>query len=254
MKFIEINTEEAEAIGLKAAFLLAYIKSNNIEKNSKNLAYIISEKISFMEISEIKETIAKLEKFNLIKSETSNNIYKLKLPPGNSPSTSVITNNWTPSENVYEVLSMGNIEKEFIDSKLPQFKLYWIEKNVAKDDWNHKFVNFIRQEWVKNQSYNNGEPYQIDFDWEPSKAVYEILEMAGIKKSFTKLHLNDFVLYWKENGLALRSWNTKFVEFIRRKNLVENNYEETKGSIESRKKENTNKESKRNSWAENLDI
>ena len=81
MKFIEINTEEAEAIGLKAAFLLAYIKSNNIEKNSKNLAYIISEKISFMEISEIKETIAKLEKFNLIKSETSNNIYKLKLPP-----------------------------------------------------------------------------------------------------------------------------------------------------------------------------
>ena len=78
--------------------------------------------------------------------------------------------------------------------------------------------------------------------------------MAGIKKSFTQSHLKDFVLYWKENGLALKSWNTKFVEFIRRKNLVENNHEEANRSIESRQKENANKESKRNSWAENLDI
>ena len=129
-----------------------------------------------------------------------------------------------------------------------------MEKNVAKDDWNHKFVNFVKQEWVKNQSYNNGEPYQIDFDWEPSKDVYEILKMAGIKKSFTQSHLKDFVLYWKETGLALKSWNTKFVEFIRRKNLVENNHEEANRSIESRQKENANKESKKNSWAENLDI
>ena len=254
MKFIEINTEEAETIGLKAAFLLAFIKSNNIDKNNKNLADIISKKISFMKISEIEESIAKLERLNLIKPGTSNNLYKLKLPSGNSHGASMITKNWTPSENVYEVLSMGNIKKEFIDSKLPEFRLYWMEKNVAKDDWNHKFVNFIKQEWVKNQSYNNGEPYQIDFDWEPSKDVYEILKMAGIKKSFTQSHLKDFVLYWKENGLALKSWNTKFVEFIRRKNLVENNHEEAKRSIESRQKENANKESKRNSWAENLDI
>ena len=56
----------------------------------------------------------------------------------------MITKNWTPSENVYEVLSMGNIKKEFVDSKLPEFRLYWMEKNVAKDDWNHKFVNFIK--------------------------------------------------------------------------------------------------------------
>ena len=185
LKFIEINTEEAETIGLKAAFLLAFIKSNNIDKNNKNLADIISKKISFMKISEIEESIAKLERLNLIKPGTSNNLYKLKLPSGNSHGASMITKNWTPSENVYEVLSMGNIKKEFIDSKLPEFRLYWMEKkNVAKDDWNHKFVNFVKQEWVKNQSYNNGELYQIDFDWEPSKDVYEILKMAGIKKFY----------------------------------------------------------------------
>ena len=195
MKFIEINTEEAETIGLKAAFLLAFIRSNNIDKNNKNLADIISKKISFMKISEIEESIAKLERLNLIKPGTSNNLYKLKLPSGNSHGASMITKNWTPSENVYEVLSMGNIKKEFIDSKLPEFRLYWMEKNVAKDDWNHKFVNFVKQEWVKNQSYNNGEPYQIDFDWEPSKDVYEIL------KRYIVIQIFKTLCYWAIAGL-----------------------------------------------------
>ena len=44
----------------------------------------------------------------------------------------MITKNWNPSENVYEVLSMGNIKKEFINSKLPEFRPIGWKKMLQK--------------------------------------------------------------------------------------------------------------------------
>jgi len=45
--------------------------------------------------------------------------------------------------------------------------------------------------------------------------------------------LKEFILYWKENGTALRSWNSKFVDFVKRKELI--------GSYEEKNDKKTNR-------------
>ena len=59
-----------------------------------------------------------------------------------------MNSNWQPNQEVYEVLSMGGISKEF-SNKLQEFKIYWGEKGLLKDNWNSIFVDFVRREWVK---------------------------------------------------------------------------------------------------------
>jgi hypothetical protein len=191
---------------------------------------------------------------------TQKNVYKLKLPQNNpSAGKRKLNNSWSPSMQAYEVLSMGKISKEFIDSKVNEFKMYWLEKNQVRDNWNVLFVDFIRREWVKANSDNKGMPVCIHDEWLPSTDAFDILELANVSKNDALKHLKEFILYWKENGTALRSWNSKFVDFVRRKELI--------GSAEERNGKKTDRHNgpgeftkqftertKDDSWAENLDL
>ena len=87
------------------------------------------------------------------------------------------------------------------------------------------FVEFIRREWVKENSENKGLPVCIDDNWSPSSDAFDILELANVSKNDALKHLKEFILYWKENGTALKSWNSKFVDFVKRKELI-GSYEE----------------------------
>jgi DnaT-like ssDNA binding protein len=40
--------------------------------------------------------------------------------------------------------------------------------------------------------------------------------MANIDKSFAEEQIAEFILYWQDNGQALSSWNTKFLQYIKR--------------------------------------
>ena len=71
---------------------------------------------------------------------------------------------------------MGGISKEFSANKLQEFKIYWGEKGLLKDNWNSIFVDFVRREWVKEKSPNKGAPTQMHRNWQPSSDAYEVLE------------------------------------------------------------------------------
>jgi hypothetical protein len=102
-------------------------------------------------------------------------------------------------------------------------------------------------------------PVCIHDEWLPSTDAFDILELANVSKNDALKHLKEFILYWKENGTALRSWNSKFVDFVRRKELI--------GSTEERNGKKTDRHNgpgeftkqftertKDDSWAENLDL
>ena len=222
------SIQEAETLGIECAIVLAASKDLKITSSSDTeILGMLQEKIPFLDEQKIVDHLKRLislklvsTKINSNKTESSSkrNIYKLKLPSNNhNIGKRKLNFKWAPSIQAFEVLAMGGINKEFIESKVNEFKLYWLEKNQIRDNWNILFVEFIRREWVKEKSENKGLPVCIDETWSPSSDAFDILELANVSKNDALKHLKEFILYWKENGTALRSWNSKFVDFVKRK-------------------------------------
>ena len=264
------SIQEAETLGLECAVVLAAAKTIKTESSSPSeILTNLKEKIPFLESQEILKHIRRLIDLKLISSEVvskkneasrNKNLYSLKLPSNNmNAGKRKLDYSWAPSTQAFEVLGMGKINREFIESKVNEFKMYWLEKNQVRDNWNVLFVDFIRREWVKENSENKGLPVCIDESWSPSSDAFDILELANVSKNDALKHLKEFILYWKENGTALRSWNSKFVDFVKRKEFIgsydekndkKNNRHNEPGEFSQKFKERT----KDDSWAENLEF
>ena len=264
------SIQQAETLGIECAIVLAAAKKIKTELSSPDeLTASLKEKIPFLEEQEIRKNIRRLIDLKLISSQViskkneparSKNLYSLKLPSNNlNAGKRKLEQSWMPSAQAFEVLGMGKINKEFIEGKVNEFKMYWLEKNQVRDNWNVLFVDFIRREWVKENSKNKGLPVCIDDDWSPSSDAFDILELANVSRNDALKHLKEFILYWKENGTALRSWNSKFVDFVKRKELI-GAYEEKNDKKTIRHNEpgdfsqEFEKRTKDNSWAENLEL
>jgi len=264
------SIQEAETLGIECAIVLAASKDQKIATSTiDEILVLLKEKIPFLEEQEILDHLKRLISLKLISTEiksnktspsSKRNLYKLKLPSDNQNIGKRKLNfKWVPSIQAYEVLGMGGINKEFIESKISEFKLYWLEKNQIRDNWNVLFVEFIRREWVKERSENKGLPVCIDEGWSPSSDAFDILGLANVSKNDALKHLKEFILYWKENGAALRSWNSKFVDFVKRKEFI-GSYEERDGKKNNRHSEpgefsqQFKERTKDDSWAENLEL
>ena len=264
------SIQEAETLGIDCAIVLAAAKTIKTELASPDeITTSLKEKIPFLEEQKILKNIKRLIDLKLISSESisrknepnrNKNLYSLKLPSNNlNAGKRKLEHSWAPSAQAFEVLGMGKINKEFIESKVNEFKMYWLEKNQVRDNWNVLFVDFIRREWVKENSENKGLPACIDHNWLPSSDAFDILELANVSRNDALKHLKEFILYWKENGTALRSWNSKFVDFVKRKELI-GAYEEKNDKKTIRHNEpgdfsqEFEKRTKDNSWAENLEL
>jgi len=264
------SIQEAETLGIECAIVLAASKELKISSSTDNrILVLLKEKIPFLEEQKISDHLKRLISLKLISSEINSNntepsnkknLYKLKLPTENSNiGKRKLSLTWTPSIQAFEVLGMGGINKEFIESKVNEFKLYWLEKNQMRDNWNVLFVEFIRREWVKENNENKGLPICIDDNWSPSSDALDVLELANVSKNDALKHLKEFILYWKENGTALKSWNSKFVDFVKRKEFIgsyeekddKKNYRHNEpGEFSQKFKERT----KDDSWAENFEL
>ena len=51
-------------------------------------------------------------------------------------------------------------------------------------------------------------------DWSPNSDFFDILEMTDIPKEFAENAKLEFVMYWKESGQSLNSWNSKFLQHV----------------------------------------
>jgi len=61
-----------------------------------------------------------------------------------------MSKDWLPSEDCIKVLEVTNIPVDFIESKIPEFRLYWIDAGEISPNWNNKFINFIKNSWEKD--------------------------------------------------------------------------------------------------------
>jgi len=249
---LSFSKDVADTIGVEAAVILKFIEDNKISLNSiEDIAEIILEKFSFMEEKKIVSSIEKIASLGLIKIKSNkHHKVRLKLPHrSRSDKSNILDSDWEPSREAFEVLELGGIDLDFAYLKLKEFRIYWKEKKVQKDNWNSVFINYIRKEWVQFNSKNKGMPHTMAEDWTPSNSALDILELSEIKKDTALSYLSEFILFWKDNGAALKTWNVKFVDFVKRKEIGSYNNKNEPGKFTKTFKERKSDQS----WAEEIE-
>jgi hypothetical protein len=221
---ISFSREVAETLGLESAIILEYCKSKkiNFSNHIKDLIDLVKKDLPFIDHKIAEISINKLVNYKLIPKADNNNKaanYKIQSPRINNAYKTKIDPEWVPSEEALEILKMSQVSDEFHKNKLREFRLYWQERGQERNNWNTSFIDYIRREWAKDQSSNKGLPFSISSDWVPSEDVYDILELSDIKKESAIKYLREFILYWKENGAAFSTWNSKFIEHVKRRHL-----------------------------------
>ena len=133
--------------------------------------------------------------------------------------TKPIDKNWVPDMDAKEILIKSGINEDFIDNEVAEFVLYWTERKEESDIWNSKFIAHIRRQWgrFKEIKENDNSPSVMTSDWNPNSDFFDILEMTEIPKEFAENAKLEFVMYWKESGQALNSWNSKFLQHVKYK-------------------------------------
>ncbi|PID54744.1 MAG: hypothetical protein CR978_01925 [Gammaproteobacteria bacterium] len=123
---------------------------------------------------------------------------------------------WTPDEDALDLLFMAQIPKDFIAEALPEFVLYWRERE-APESPNAKFVAHVKHQWARHtRTLNNDrEPTLMSKDWQPSQDAYDTLRLSHIDPQFAQGLVPEFILYWIERGDALPAWNARFVQHVK---------------------------------------
>lgn len=57
---------------------------------------------------------------------------------------------WQPSGDVYDILTLANINIDFARSLVPEFVMYWRESNRVQSSWNSKFLQHVKYRWAQN--------------------------------------------------------------------------------------------------------
>ncbi|MAD48247.1 MAG: hypothetical protein CMQ53_02715 [Gammaproteobacteria bacterium] len=222
---ISFSKEVAETLGVESAIILELYQTKKIknEKDIDRLTESITEIAPFLEKKIIESSISKLIKYKFIDAYKNKSNFGVKFAPINTSEKIKMFPTWEPSKEAIEILNMGKIIESFYLNKLMEFRLYWIERGQQRDNWNSSFIDFIRREWAKENSSNKGLPYSIDSSWSPSNDAFDILELSEISKESASKYVMEFILYWKDNGAAFTTWNSKFIEHVKRRHLGSQN-------------------------------
>ncbi len=156
----------------------------------------------------------------------------------NTPRYSSIGADWKPSQDTLTRLQQRGIGQSFVWAQLDSFILHAQEAGPNRNDWNARFFNHVKNQWVyaqndaerqkqfqqerEEQQLNRSgfkvaqdEAAPIQPSWRPSADALQILQRADIDQQFIEDAIPEFVLYWSERGDAVKTWNTKFLQHVR---------------------------------------
>lgn len=129
-----------------------------------------------------------------------------------------IPKDWQPGQEWIGQCRQHGIPDEFTLSKVAEFVSYWRERGETRRTWGNAFYKQVLRTWRQEQTHKGARELdsQMHQDWCPSLDAVEILENAGINRAFIEDAIPEFVLYWRERGVEVSTWNTKFIDHIRR--------------------------------------
>lgn len=130
-----------------------------------------------------------------------------------------IAPNWQPDTELMRHIAQHNIPDYFVRQQLPGFIVYWREKGEAQHSWGAKFLKHLLREWRNHESdqFRRDQEASMHSGWRPSQDALEVLvKHANISLAFVEDAIPEFVLYWQERGDATRTWNSKFIQHVKR--------------------------------------
>jgi len=140
-------------------------------------------------------------------------------PSGPFMKASAMSPAWRPSEDDMRTLTQYGIPREFAFEQLGEFVNYWREKGTAHATWGSKFSAQVRRKWRDHQQRvaEDAKNQPIDPNWKPGEEVVEILTKQNqIPLPFLSDCVPEFKLYWRERGDASATWDSKFLNHVKR--------------------------------------
>jgi hypothetical protein len=117
-----------------------------LEMGDSFIESLLPEFILFWKEKRIKSNSWNSTFLNHAKKQWARKNFKLDSDKEDQP----ISKDWLPSEDCIKVLEVTNIPVDFIESKIPEFRLYWIDAGEISSSWNNKFINFVKNSWEKD--------------------------------------------------------------------------------------------------------
>lgn len=150
----------------------------------------------------------------------------------------LIPPHWQPDQELLRQIAQYAIPQEFVWQQLPEFVTYWRERGETSHSWGAKFLKDVLHKWRNQETLNarqqrennerqvrerNAEFLKRDQEiamhsqWRPSRDALEVLvKHAGISLAFVEDSIPEFVVYWQERGEVGRTWNSKFIQHVKR--------------------------------------
>ena len=145
-----------------------------------------------------------------------------------------ISPNWQPDAELLKRIAEHNIPEYFIYQQLPEFITYWRERGEIHHSWGAKFLKDVLHKWRENETQiarqkreqhrerdeeflKRDQETAMHSQWRPSRDALEVLvKHAGISLAFVEDAIPEFVVYWQERGELGRTWNSKFIQHVKR--------------------------------------
>lgn len=160
------------------------------------------------------------------------------LAPAIGQGANLIPPHWQPDQELLRQIAQYNIPQEFVRQQLPEFVTYWRERGETSHSWGAKFLKDVLHKWRNYETQNARQQREdserqarerdADFlkrdqeiamhsQWRPSRDALEVLvKHAGINLAFVEDSIPEFVVYWQERGEVGRTWNSKFIQHVKR--------------------------------------
>ena len=140
--------------------------------------------------------------------------------PNTAPnSAKTIGTSWQPSQDAVRQLSQLGVTQTFAEQQIPQFVAYWRDRNVPRHSWESKFIKEVWRQWQQAEatSHRRRQEVAVSSEWRPSNDAMQILvRQGGINANFVEDAIPEFILYWRDRGDVSSTWDSKFIQHIRR--------------------------------------
>jgi hypothetical protein len=131
-----------------------------------------------------------------------------------------ISPHWRPDAELMRHIAQHNIPDHFVREQLPEFIAYWRERGESHHAWGAKFLKHLLRQWREAQTEHQvrrDREVAMHSGWRPSRDALEVLvKHANISLAFIEDAIPEFVLYWQERGDVGRTWNSKFIQHVKR--------------------------------------
>ena len=198
------SREIAESLGITEAIILEFFQNN-----PKNFSLdTLKNEFRFLDVSQIENSYKKLNNLGLFKI----------IPTEYSSPEPDETMNFYPSDDLVKQACNLGIEEDFLGDQLPSFNLFWKGKDLKPHLKESKFLQYALKNWREKEKieYQESKKVLIDSNWRPSEDAISILKSLDINDSFFESLLPEFILFWKEKRIKSNSWNSTFLNHVKK--------------------------------------